>query len=52
MGLDNDNLDNPARRRIERLYSEKVLNLWFSLKDLNEAFCKGEEVLKFRSLIF
>ena len=37
LGLDNDDSDNPARRKIERLHSEKVLNLRFSLKDLNEA---------------
>ena len=37
LGLDNDDSDNPARRK-------KVLDLWFSAKDLNEAFQRGEKV--------
>ena len=37
LGLDNDDSDNPARRK-------KVLDLWFSVKDLNEAFQRGEKV--------
>ena len=44
LGLDNDDSGNLARRKIERQYSERVLNLWFSAKDLNEAFWKGEKI--------
>ena len=44
LGLDNDDSGNLARRRIESQYSERVLNLWFSAEDLNEAFCKGEKI--------
>jgi len=35
LGLDNNDSGNLARRKID---GEKVLNLWFSAKDLNEAF--------------
>jgi len=44
LGLDNDDSGNLARRKIESQYSEKVLNLEFSAKDLNDAFCNGERV--------
>ena len=44
LGLDNDDAGNLARRKVESRYSEKVLNLRFSAKDLNDAFCRGEEV--------
>ena len=44
LGLDNDDSGNLARRKIESQYSERVLNLWFSAEDLNEAFRKGEKI--------
>jgi hypothetical protein len=44
LGLDNDNSGNLTRRKIESQYSERILNLWFSAKDLNEAFWKGEKI--------
>jgi len=44
LGLDNDDSGNLARRKIESQYGEKVLNLWFSAEDLNEAFRKGEKI--------
>jgi hypothetical protein len=44
LGLDNDDSGNLARGKIESQYSERVLNLWFSAEDLNEAFCKGEKI--------
>jgi len=44
LGLDNDDSGNLARRKIESQYSEKVLNLGFSAKDLNEAFCLWEKI--------
>jgi len=44
LGLDNDDSGNLARRKIESQYSEKVLNLRFSAKDLNEAFQRGEKI--------
>ena len=41
LGLDNNDSGNLARRKID---GEKVLNLWFSAKDLNEAFQEREKM--------
>jgi 5S rRNA maturation endonuclease (ribonuclease M5) len=44
LGLDNDKAGSLARREIENSFNGRIYRLEFLSKDLNESFCKGEEV--------
>jgi 5S rRNA maturation endonuclease (ribonuclease M5) len=44
LALDNDEAGISARRKVEMQLPDRTINLSFSAKDLNEAFCKGERI--------
>ncbi|WP_163329437.1 toprim domain-containing protein (plasmid) [Desulfurobacterium thermolithotrophum] len=44
LALDNDDAGKLARRKIKNWFGERIINLLFSAKDLNEAFKYGEKI--------